>query len=66
MNRPNPEFTREQEDWLCYEIGEWYLDWKHSMAVHLADCETKCNCGQHRLGVAKEMLKMRICNLTNP
>lgn len=47
-----PKFTPEQVDWICYQIGEWYLDWKH-MIVDTGVC--------HRLGVAKESLKARIC-----
>ena len=42
--------TYKQEEELCYIIGEWYMDWK----VKITD-------GQHRLGYAKEELKMRIC-----
>ncbi len=49
MNRP--EFTREQEDWLCEIIGDWYLYWKNRI------CE-----GEHRLGPAKEHLKTLICD----
>lgn len=49
MNRP--EFTREQEDWLCYVLDEWYLYWKNKI------CE-----GEHRLGFAKEILKAVFCN----
>ena len=42
--------TQEQEEELCYIIGEWYMEWK----VKITD-------GQHRLGYAKEELKQRIC-----
>lgn len=48
MNRP--DFTKEQEDWLCEAIGEWYLSWKTRIAK-----------GEHRLGYAKEELKSLIC-----
>lgn len=51
-----PEFTDEQIDYVCYVIGEWYLDWK--------ECITQAAPGQpsfirppHRLGYAKEKLK---------
>ena len=49
MNKP--KFTKEQEYWLCYEIGEWYLDWKN-------ECKDDCCC---YLGFARENLKQRIC-----
>lgn len=51
MKRPN--FTREQEDWICYQIGEWYLEWRNC----IADYKT-CT---HSLGYAKEKLKERLC-----
>lgn len=47
-----PEFTPEQIDWICYQIGDWYLEWKNRMVV---------DGGGHRLGYAKEMLKVQIC-----
>lgn len=47
-----PEFTPKQIDWICYQIGDWYLDWKHRIV---------CDGGGHRLGVAKELLKEKIC-----
>lgn len=50
MNKP--QFTQEQKDFICYQIGEWYLNWKHS----LIDWENKT----HRLGYAKEKLKEMI------
>lgn len=46
-------FTPEQIDFICYQIGDWYLEWKEKMATG----EGKC----HRLGVAKEYLKIKIC-----
>ena len=46
-----PQFTQEQQDYICYQIGEWYLDWKNKMVV---------DGGQHRLGFAKELLKTMI------
>ena len=46
-------FTEEQIDFICYKIGEWYMQWKHG----IADYELKT----HRLGYAKERLKTMIC-----
>lgn len=46
-------FTYEQEDFICWVIGEWYLEWKNK----LVNYEDKT----HRLGYAKEMLKIMIC-----
>lgn len=43
------EFTDKQIDFICYQIGEWYLRWKDT----LVDYENKT----HRLGFAKEVLK---------
>ena len=48
-----PEFTPEQIDWICYEIGDWYLQNKN----RICDYDGK----QHRLGQAKEVLKIMIC-----
>lgn len=47
-------FTPEQIDHICYMIGDWYIEWKNKMWV-----DGKPN--QHRLGIAKEKLKMMIC-----
>lgn len=47
------KFTKQQVDFICYQIGEWYLDWKK----YLVDYKNKT----HRLGFAKEELKARIC-----
>lgn len=47
------KFTKQQVDFICYQIGEWYLEWKNQ----LVDYDNK----QHRLGYAKELLKERIC-----
>lgn len=44
-----PDFTREQIDWICYQIGDWYLMMKPLLE------------GQHNLGHMKEKLKMMIC-----
>lgn len=49
------KFTKQQVDFICYQIGEWYVQWKNQ----LVDYETRT----HRLGQAKEALKERICGL---
>lgn len=46
-------FTYEQIDFICYQIGDWYMEWKHRMATGEGT--------QHRLGIAKEHLKIRLC-----
>jgi hypothetical protein len=48
------DFTLQQADHICYQIGEWYLKWKNCIVDGLPQ-------GQHRLGIAKEDLKMMIC-----
>ncbi|MFA6080727.1 MAG: hypothetical protein WC753_04620 [Candidatus Gracilibacteria bacterium] len=52
MNRPH--FTQEQKDWICYQIGEWYLIVKDN----LVNYQNKT----HRLGQAKELLKGMVCD----
>lgn len=47
-------FTSEQVDFICEQIGDWYLEWKEKMWV-----DGKPN--GHWLGVAKEQLKTMIC-----
>lgn len=47
-------FTREQIDFICYQIGDWYLEWEKKMWV-----DGQPN--QHWLGVGKEQLKTMIC-----
>lgn len=42
-------FTREQQDFICYEIGDWYLMMKPLLE------------GTHNLGYMKEKLKTMIC-----
>lgn len=49
------EFTQEQKDHICYVIGDWYVIWKNKI---IADYENQT----HRLGVAKEQLKIMICD----
>lgn len=41
--------TVEQKDFICYQIGEWYLSMKYLLE------------GQHNLGHMKEKLKVMIC-----
>lgn len=48
------KFTNEQIDFICYQIGEWYLEWKDRIIIDLKQ-------GTHRLGFAKEQLKTMIC-----
>ncbi len=48
-----PVFTNEQIDWICYQIGDWYIEWRHKIANY----EEKT----HNLGLAKEGLKTMIC-----
>jgi hypothetical protein len=47
-------FTTQQIDHICYQIGEWYIQWQEKMWV-----DGKPN--QHWLGFAKEELKTMIC-----
>lgn len=47
-------FTPEQIDFICYQIGDWYLEWKDRLVIDLKK-------GTHRLGFAKEQLKTLIC-----
>lgn len=47
-------FTKEQQDFICWQIGEWYIEWKERILVDLEN-------GTHRLGFAKELLKEMIC-----
>jgi len=47
------KFTKQQVEFICYQIGEWYVEWKNQ----LIDYENKT----HRLGYAKELLKEKIC-----
>ena len=47
-------FSPEQIDFICYQIGDWYLEWKSRIICDLEQ-------GTHRLGYAKEKLKSMIC-----
>lgn len=47
-----PEFSQDQEKWLCHITEEWYLIWKNSIAEQTM---------QSRFRFAKEMLKKMIC-----
>lgn len=44
-----PELTREQEDWICYVIGAWYIEYEDRIKDHKS------------LRNAKEILKQLIC-----
>jgi len=62
-----PEFTREQEDWICYQIGEWYLDWKDKIILNSFSTDEKivfdpAKAFTHELGIAKEHLKEILCH----
>ena len=52
MNKPN--FTQEQKDWICYQIGEWYLSVKNTLVDY--------KCRTHTLGHKKELLKYMVCD----
>lgn len=54
MNQP-PKFTPEQVDWVCFQIGEWYLKWRSDIT------EPTVNGYFVRFGSAKEDLKLMIC-----
>ena len=63
-----PEFTREQEDWICYQIGEWYLEWKDKIILNSFSTDEKivfdpARAFTHNLGIAKEDLKLRLCKI---
>ncbi len=45
-------FSKEQINFICDQIGHWYVDWKDN----LVDYDSK----QHRLGYVKEQLKTMI------
>ena len=49
----NIEFTSRQKDFICHQIGAWYLGCKNDLVNF--DERT------HRLGSAKELLKVMIC-----
>lgn len=46
--------TYEQENYICELIDDWYLEWKEKITV-------KGQPDLHRLGMAKEMLKLKVC-----
>lgn len=48
-------FTYLQVDHICYQIGEWYLEWKIKISPY-----------PNNLGFAKEQLKEMICGDVNP
>jgi hypothetical protein len=47
------DLSKVLKDRLCFQIGEWYLEWKNCLCF---------SNGTHRLGFAKEKLKERICS----
>lgn len=49
----NPNFTQKQKDFICWQIGKWYLMMKPLLEV------------QHNLGYMKEKLKLMVCNDDN-
>ena len=50
------KLTKEQQDWVCEVIADWYLKWK--------GCITTNPHETHRLGYAKEELKAMLCEDT--
>lgn len=53
-NAVEQSFTPAQIGHICYQIGDWYLEWKDKI---ISDSDK----GMHRLGIAKEQLKTMIC-----
>ena len=49
-NPNKPNFTQDQKDFICYQIGDWYLMMKPLLE------------GQHNLGYMKEKLKIMVCD----
>lgn len=49
-----PNFTQEQKDFICWQIGEWYVGLKD----HLVNYDERTHC----LGRAKELLKLMVCD----
>ncbi len=45
--------TYKQEDFICWQIGEWYLYWKNNLTDPYVP---------HKLGYAKEQLKEMLCS----
>lgn len=54
MNKP--EFTREQEDFICLKIDEWYLLWNDRIGLR-----EHINGVSYKFGIAKEHLKEWLC-----
>lgn len=48
-------FSGPQVNFICEQIGEWYLEWKDKLVDNELGLIT------HRLGFAKEELKSMIC-----
>lgn len=54
-----PEFTEEQERWICYVIWRWYFDWKDKLTECISPlCD---DCVTPKFGFAKEELKQILC-----
>lgn len=49
-NPNKPNFTQDQKDFICYQIGDWYMMMKPLLE------------GQHNLGYMKEKLKIMVCD----
>jgi len=49
-NPNKPNFTQDQKNFICYQIGDWYLMMKPLLE------------GQHNLGYMKEKLKIMVCD----
>jgi len=48
-----PKFSQDQIDWICYQIGDWYMEWRNKI--------TTGDGHVHRLGIAKKQLKTWLC-----
>ena len=66
MNSKMRKFTYLQADFICYTIGEWYLNWKDKMVDKVSVSE-ECDGLHvvHNLGFAKEQLKIMLCGEDN-
>lgn len=49
-NPNKPNFTQDQKNFICYQIGDWYMMMKPLLE------------GQHNLGYMKEKLKIMVCD----
>lgn len=46
-----PKFTREEENWICFALDDWYLTYKGVIQYSPGD-----------FGYVKEILKLRLCD----